>query len=249
MDGGQRVLAYSVVNQGLVNEEAAQNSLAEAIVRAGISREDISTIVTTGYGRDLVKFGNRSITEITCHAAGAHHLRPEIRTIVDVGGQDSKVIALDDRGRVATFRMNDKCAAGTGRFLEVMARALGVELADFGRIALQSQNPAPVSSFCAVFAESEVVSLAAKGYPKIDIIGGIHQAIARRLSSMVRAVGLREPVAMTGGVAKNEGAVRALEQALGVEIVLHPEPQIVGALGAALFALRSSAASNGAAVR
>jgi len=238
MDGEKCLLAYSIVNQGIVNAEAAQASLNEALNKAGITREGLSCIVTTGYGRDLVKFGEQSITEITCHAAGVYHLLPEIRTVIDVGGQDSKVIAMDEQGRVLTFRMNDKCAAGTGRFLEVMAHALKVDLGQLGDIALQSLNPAPVSSVCTVFAESEVVSLAARGFPRVDIVGGIHEAIARRLSSMVQAVGVRERVAMTGGVAKNRGVVRALERMLGLTIVVPAEPQITGALGAALFALQ-----------
>lgn len=245
MGAGAEPLCYNVLHQGLVNEAAALRSLARALDDAGVGRDALSTVITTGYGRQLVKFGDRSITEITCHAAGVHHILPDVRTIIDVGGQDSKVIKLDDQGLVVTFRMNDKCAAGTGRFLEVMARALGVELGEFGQIALESRNPAPVSSVCTVFAESEIVSLAARGFPRTDIIGGIHEAIARRLSSLVRAVGAREPIAMTGGVAKNPGAVNALERTLGTKIRIPEEPQIVGALGAAVLALRGSASALG----
>jgi predicted CoA-substrate-specific enzyme activase len=240
IDEQKRILSSTIVHQGIVNQEAAWSCLQAALEKAGIRREALAFLVTTGYGRNLVTFGDRSITEITCHAAGVHHLLPEVRTVIDVGGQDSKVIALDEQGRVATFRMNDKCAAGTGRFLEVMAHALGVELTALGEVALQSQHPAPVSSVCTVFAESEVVSLAARGFPKVDIVGGIHEAIANRLSSMVRAVGVREQIVMTGGVAKNQGVVRALERLLGVPIVVPPEPQIIGALGAALFALQKA---------
>jgi predicted CoA-substrate-specific enzyme activase len=249
IDEEKRILSAHVIHQGIVNEEAAWTCLQTALAKAGLRREDLSFLITTGYGRDLVTFGDHSITEITCHAAGVHHLLPEVRTVIDVGGQDSKVIALDEQGRVATFRMNDKCAAGTGRFLEVMARALGVELTALGATALQSRDPAPVSSVCTVFAESEVVSLAARGFPKVDIVGGIHEAIANRLSSMVRAVGAREPIVMTGGVAMNQGVVRALERTLGIQIVVPPEPQIIGALGAALFALQKAprwAAADGA---
>lgn len=242
MTDGKQILSSKVVHQGIVNEEAARTCLQAALDKAGVRQEDLDFMITTGYGRDLVSFGDRSITEITCHAAGVHHLLPEAQTVIDVGGQDSKVIAVDSNGKVTTFRMNDKCAAGTGRFLEVMANALRVELTALGEVALQSDNPAPVSSVCTVFAESEVVSLSARGFPKVDIVGGIHEAIGNRLSSMVRAVGLREQVVMTGGVAKNRGVIRALERLLGVSIVVPPEPQIVGALGAALFALRQVSA-------
>lgn len=238
VDSERRILAQRIVHQGIVNERAAWTCFEEAVDSAGLRPDDISYIVTTGYGRDLVKFGDKSVTEITCHAAGVHHLLPAARTVVDVGGQDSKVISLDEDGRVVTFRMNDKCAAGTGRFLEVMAIALRVDLTELGGIALESNNPAPVSSVCTVFAESEIVSLSAQGYPKVDIIGGLHEAIANRLTQMVRAVGVREPVVMTGGVAKNQGVVRALERTLGIKIVIPSEPQITGALGAAFFALR-----------
>ena len=157
--------------------------------------------------------------------------------VIDIGGQDSKVVALNGEGRVAGFNMNDKCAAGTGRFLEVLARALGVALEDMGRLSSDSTSPATVSSLCTVFAESEIVSLSAQGYPKVDIIAGLHEAIGRRLQAMVKGVGVHPPAMMSGGVAKNLGVVRVLERLLGTGILIPPEPQIVGALGAALYAL------------
>lgn len=239
LDETGKLLTFSIVHQGLVNEEAALRSLDQALDKAGLRREDLGYIVTTGYGRTLVSFGDRNVTEISCHAYGAHYLNPEVRTVIDIGGQDSKVIAIDGGGRVVSFNMNDKCAAGTGRFLEVMCRALGVALEDMGELSLKSQNPAHVSSLCTVFAESEIISLAAQGYPKVDIIAGIHEAIGRRIFSLLKSVSIRPRVMMSGGVAKNKGVVKVLERLLGTEIFIPPEPQIVGALGAALFALES----------
>ncbi|MEE9199757.1 MAG: acyl-CoA dehydratase activase, partial [Dehalococcoidia bacterium] len=226
-----------VVHQGIVNEAAARACMEATMVEAGVGQDELEFIVTTGYGRSLVSFGHKNVTEISCHARGAHYLFPEVRTVIDIGGQDSKVISLDGEGRVAGFNMNDKCAAGTGRFLEVLARALGVALEDMGRLSLSSTAPAQVSSLCTVFAESEIVSLSAQGSSQVDIIAGLHEAIGRRLQSLVKGVGVRPRVMMSGGVAKNQGVVRVLERLLGTEIIIPDEPQIVGALGAALYAL------------
>jgi predicted CoA-substrate-specific enzyme activase len=176
------------------------------------------------------------ITEITCHARGAFFVHPETRTVIDIGGQDSKVIRLDGQGRNVDFQMNDKCAAGTGRFLEVMAHALEVNLEDLGGLSLSAQRTIQISSMCTVFAESEVVSLIAENQPKEVIIRGLHDAIADRILGLVRRVGVEEKVTLTGGVAKNEGVVRALEERLAVRLFVPPEPQIIGALGAALLA-------------
>ncbi|MFA5078850.1 MAG: acyl-CoA dehydratase activase, partial [Dehalococcoidia bacterium] len=176
-------------------------------------------------------------TEITCHARGALHVDPAVRTVIDIGGQDSKAISLNDYGDVAKFAMNDKCAAGTGRFLEVMARALEIELEEMGRLSLKSQQKVEVSSMCTVFAETEVVSLISKSIDKIDIIAAIHRAIARRTGNMIENVGVKPTVMMTGGVAKNIGVVHALEERLDCKILVPQEPQIIGALGAAMFAL------------
>jgi predicted CoA-substrate-specific enzyme activase len=244
LDENRQILAYHVLAQGIVDVNAARACLEAALEKAGLAPGDLSRVVTTGYGRELVRFGDKSITEITCHARGAHFLLPELRTLIDIGGQDSKVIALDSRGLVLDFAMNDKCAAGTGRFLEAMARALGVELSEMGDLALTSQEPAHVSSLCTVFAESEIISLAASGRSKVDILAGVHESIGRRMVSMVRRVGVRPKVGMSGGVAKNPGVVRVLERLLGTPIVVPPEPQIVGALGAALFALDETASES-----
>jgi predicted CoA-substrate-specific enzyme activase len=244
LDENRQILAYHVLAQGIVDVNAARACLEAALEKAGLAPGDLSRVVTTGYGRELVRFGDKSITEITCHARGAHFLLPELRTLIDIGGQDSKVIALDSRGLVLDFAMNDKCAAGTGRFLEAMARALGVELSEMGDLALTSREPAHVSSLCTVFAESEIISLAASGRSKVDILAGVHESIGRRMVSMVRRVGVRPKVGMSGGVAKNPGVVRVLERLLGTPIVVPPEPQIVGALGAALFALDETASES-----
>jgi predicted CoA-substrate-specific enzyme activase len=201
-----------------------------------IGRKDIQGIVSTGYGRNSVSFADKAITEITCHAAGAFFINPDIRSVIDIGGQDSKVILLNDNGRVADFAMNDKCAAGTGRFLEVMARALEIELERFGAMSLESQKPSQISSLCTVFAESEVISLIAKGEKRENIVAGIHDAIGARVASMAKRVKIASPVMMTGGVAKNSGLVKALERRLKQKILISDSAQIVGAIGAALLA-------------
>ena len=201
-----------------------------------LSRNDIQGIVSTGYGRNSVSFANKAITEITCHAAGAYFINPEIRSVIDIGGQDSKVILLSDNGRVSDFAMNDKCAAGTGRFLEVMARALEIELEHFGEMSLESQAPSQISSLCTVFAESEVISLIAKGERRENIVAGIHDAIGARVASMAKRVKIVPPVMMTGGVAKNTGLVKALEKRLMQKILIAESAQVVGAIGAALLA-------------
>jgi (R)-2-hydroxyacyl-CoA dehydratese activating ATPase len=238
LDGDQNMIAAHVVYQGFVNEKAARRCFFETLEKVSLDRSKVDLIVATGYGRELVGFQDLTVTEISCHADGAAFVLPGVRTVVDIGGQDSKVIGLDENGVVFNFRMNDRCAAGTGRFLEVMAGALQLPLNEVGPLALRSEQPAKISSTCAVFAESEIVSLMAQGIPKMDIVAGMHAAICRRISGMVRGVGLRERVAMTGGVAKNIGVVRQLEQELGTTIVVPQRPQIIGALGAARFALR-----------
>lgn len=238
MDSNLNILASHVIQRGVfVDEEAARECMQTAIDKAKISKSDIAFTVSTGYGRNLSGFGDKNITEISCHARGAYFMNPEVRTIIDIGGQDSKVIGLDENGIVDNFVMNDKCAAGTGRFVEVMSAALGVPLKDIGELSLQSQTPAKVSSTCVVFAESEVISLRSKGTSKIDILAGIHQAIADRMVGMIKNVGVKPVVLMSGGVAKNKGVVDALERAIGKKIYLTEDPQIIGAIGAAHYAV------------
>ncbi len=231
-----QMLSSSIVPTGANSRTAAERSLAAALKQASLRQEDLAAIVTTGYGRASFPSATKMITEITCHARGAFFVYPETRTVIDIGGQDSKVIRLDKQGRNVDFQMNDKCAAGTGRFLEVMARALEVKLEDLGRLSRSAQRTIKISSMCTVFAESEVVSLIAENQPQEVIIRGLHDAIADRILGMVRRVGVEEKVTLTGGVAKNEGVVQALEERLGVKVFVPPEPQIIGALGAALLA-------------
>ena len=231
-----KILATKVIFTGYNAELAGIKVYEEVLVQAGIDKNSIEKIVSTGYGRNSVNFSNRSYTEIMCHATGAHFLNPHIRSIIDIGGQDSKAILLDDKGKVKNFVMNDKCAAGTGRFLEVMARAMEVNLDDFGAMSIKSKQPSKISSLCTVFAESEVISLIAKGEQRQDIIAGIHESIAARVSSMAGRVGLQEPVMITGGVARNVGVIHALEKKLGMKIEVSPYAQENGAIGAAILA-------------
>jgi (R)-2-hydroxyacyl-CoA dehydratese activating ATPase len=231
-----RILGTRLMFTGYDARQAGKTVMADLLQAAGIQREAILAVVATGYGRNTVDFANKTITEITCHAAGGHFINPNVRFIIDVGGQDSKVIRLDENGRVMDFAMNDKCAAGTGRFLEVMARALEVDLDRFGEICLRAKQPAKISSICTVFAESEVISLIAKGEIRENIIAGIHDAVASRISAMAKRVGVVNPVMMTGGVAKNIGAVKALENKLQTPIQVSEYAQINGAIGAALLA-------------
>jgi predicted CoA-substrate-specific enzyme activase len=238
MNPDGNIVSYKVIQGNIVDEAAASESLRLALHDGNLTEEDIGFLVTTGYGRNMVSFGDKNITEISCHARGAKFLYPQVRTVIDIGGQDSKVISLNSEGSIVNFAMNDKCAAGTGRFLEVMAGALDVPLEKMGPFSLSSKAPASISSICTVFAESEVISLSARGQSKQDIIAGIHEAVARRMHSMVNQAGMTPPVLISGGVAKNVGVVSVLERLLQTRIIVPPEPQIVGALGAALFALK-----------
>ncbi len=230
------ILTSVILSTGANSKKAAEKAMTEALEAVGIERSELEYVVATGYGRVSIDFADKRITEITCHGRGAHYLNPYVRTVIDIGGQDSKVIALNEKGRALDFTMNDKCAAGTGRFLEVMAQALEVKLGEMAEISDKAKNPVSISSMCTVFAESEVVSLIAQGLPREDIARGLHQAIAERTAGMVHRVGLQEPVMITGGVAKNSAVVKALEEKLKVKIIVPEEPQIAGALGAALLA-------------
>jgi len=230
------LVAGKVILTGYNAKNAGKNVFDTLLAEEGIDRAAIDRIVATGYGRKSVDFADKAITEITCHAAGAHFQDPAVRSVIDIGGQDSKAISMDSEGRVNDFAMNDKCAAGTGRFLEVMARALEVDLDAFGEMSLKANAPAAISSLCTVFAESEVISLIARGEKRENIIAGIHESIGSRVLAMAKRVGMTEPVMMTGGVAKNIGVVKALESRAGVSIRVSPNAQINGAIGAALLA-------------
>ena len=219
------------------NAGMAGRKIFEELTRElGLEASSIARIVSTGYGRNSVEFAHKSMTEIICHGAGAHFLDPQVRTVVDVGGQDSKALILDASGKVTDFVMNDKCAAGTGRFLEVMARALEVNLDEFGELSLQSENPAKISSICTVFAESEVISLISRGEQRENIIAGIHDSVASRVYAMAQRLAVNAPIMMTGGVARNIGVVRALEKRFGSPVEVNGHAQANGAIGAAVLA-------------
>ena len=237
MDGNRKIIASAVVRTGAKSGESAQKILDQILKKSGLHREDISRIVSTGYGRVSIPFADENVTEISCHGRGAHYFNPKIRTILDIGGQDSKAIRLNESGEVADFVMNDKCAAGTGRFLEMIARTLEIDINDLGPIALESTEEIEITSMCSVFAESEVISLIANNKEKSDIANGVCHAIANKSYSLLKRVGMEEEFMMTGGVAKNPGVVRAVEEKIQSKLYICPEPEIVGAAGAALYAL------------
>lgn len=237
LDESGAVVGSAVSSKGAVSDEGVRAALAEAFEQAGITERDVARAVATGYGRRMLDIADRSITEITCHARGAVEMVPEARLVIDIGGQDSKVIAIDSNGLVEKFVMNDRCAAGTGKFLETLARALDVELEAMGAMAMEAKEGVTISAMCATFAETEVIGLLSEGAEKIEVLGGVHQAVAKRTAGLVSRVGKRDPIAMTGGVARNIAAVAHLEQALETKLILPSEPQLAGALGAALFAL------------
>ena len=235
-----KIIGSRVTFTGYNAEKAGESVFTELLNEVNLDRSKIEKIISTGYGRNSVPFADKAMTEIICHGSGAFFVKPGVKTIIDIGGQDSKAISLDPEGKVKDFVMNDKCAAGTGRFLEVMARALGSNLDDFGSISLKADRPSQISSICTVFAESEVISLISKGEHRENIIAGIHDSVASRIAAMAKRVGINEPVMMTGGVAKNIGLVKALEKKLGVPLFVSLETaQINGALGAAVLAAKS----------
>ena len=239
LNGNREIVASAVIRTGAKSGESAQRILEEILQKANLQRSDLTKIVSTGYGRVSIPFADENVTEISCHGKGAHYLNPEIRTILDIGGQDSKAIHLNEKGDVTDFVMNDKCAAGTGRFLEMMARTLEVDISELGPLSLKSTENIEISSMCSVFAESEVISLIARNKETSDIAHGIHMAIAAKAISLMRRVGLEPRFMMTGGVAKNPGVVKVLEEQLKAPLFISEEPEIVGALGAALYGLEN----------
>lgn len=233
----KEIIAYEVVRTGAKSSESAKRALEKVLKKADLKREELSAIVATGYGRVSIDFADSEVTEISCHGKGAQHLNPSIRTIIDIGGQDSKVIKLNEKGEVIDFVMNDKCAAGTGRFLEMMARTLEIDIKDMGKEGLKWTEDIKISSMCSVFAESEVISLIAQNKEKADIIHALNQSIASKTNALLGRVGKEAGFMMTGGVAQNIGVVKALEEKIGGELFIPEEPEIVGAIGAALFGL------------
>lgn len=230
------ILSYTILFTGSESVLSANQVLNEVLLQSNLALEDIQYIIATGYGRVIVPFAQEALTELTCHARGAHWLFPGVRTILDMGGQDCKAIRCDSAGRLQNFIMNDKCAAGTGRFLELMARVLGLSLDDLGELSLGAASAIKINSTCAVFAKSEVTSLIREGKEKKEVIAGLHSAIAGRVYTLLRGVGIEPELAVSGGIGKNKGVVQEIEKRLGMKVLLPPEPQIVGALGAALLA-------------
>lgn len=240
VDADGRIIASSVVQMGSVSRRGMQTAVDATLAEAGTSADELVGTVATGYGRRLVPGAMRTFTEITCHARGCAAMVPGVRLVIDVGGQDSKAITVDADGLVQEFAMNDRCASGTGRFYEVLARALEVEVEQVGPLAMRGTEDLEVSSMCATFAETEIVSLLAQGLPDEDIASSVHRAIAARTLALVAQVGRRAPVAMTGGVAHNPAAVHFLAEALRCEVLVPEHPQLTGAYGAALLALEST---------
>ncbi|MFW3145600.1 MAG: acyl-CoA dehydratase activase [Thermoplasmatota archaeon] len=236
MDGKR--IGHGVAPTGHDHDITSRKVLDEAMAMAGVRREEIEMIMSTGYGRRVTSLAEHNISEISANARGVQWLGSElnVRTIIDIGGQDTKVIALDDDLQMINFAMNDKCAAGTGRFLEVLAKVLEVPLDDLGPISLTSRDPVDITTTCLVFAKSEVANLIFQGHPKEDIIMGIHKAVARRLVAMAKKVGIRDVIFFDGGPAKNIGMVHAMEKELGRKMHVPENPQIVTATGAAILA-------------
>lgn len=231
----RRILAKDIIDQGIEQNKLASELYEKALKNSGLNKHDVAAIVATGYGRNAVEIADTTITEITCHAVGAHHLIPEAMTIIDIGGQDSKLIRLDGEGKVRDFVMNDRCAAGTGRFLELVAQRLNVGLETLGKMAAESKTPSQISSMCVVFADTEITGLLACGTSRDDIASGVQSSIATRITGMAgRSVA--SPIVFTGGVALVPGMDKALQTALGKNVIISPEPQMTGAIGAAILA-------------
>jgi predicted CoA-substrate-specific enzyme activase len=232
---GRDVLAADVVDQGIEQDALAESLLDRLLQEIGVDRSQVGMVVATGYGRKLLRVADVSITEITCQAWGVHRCVPETRSIIDIGGQDSKLLRLHPDGTVADFVMNDRCAAGTGRFLELLATRLDVRLAALGDLAGRSQNPAVISSMCVVFAETEIIGLLASGVLPEDIAAGVQTSLALRVAAMAGQK-VEDPIVLTGGVALVPGIAAALSRAIGRPLIVAPQPQLTCALGAAILA-------------
>ena len=232
---GKDVLAAEVVQVG-TGSTGPKKAMEMAFEKSGVKEEEIDFIIATGYGRFSLEDADKQMSEISCHAKGIYHLVPTARTIIDIGGQDAKAIRLDDNGMVSQFFMNDKCAAGTGRFLDVMARVLEINITDMADYDSRATEVVNVSSTCTVFAESEVISHLSNNIPKENIIAGIHASVASKACGLAYRAGLADDIVMSGGVAQNAGVVRAISRELRRPVIVAPNPQIAGALGAALFA-------------
>ena len=235
LKNGTEIVSKSLIDVG-AGTSGPQRAISEVLDNCGLKREDMSYILATGYGRNsLLDLADKQMSELSCHARGAYFLFPDVHTVIDIGGQDVKILHIEN-GAMVNFQMNDKCAAGTGRFLDVMARVLEVKVSDLAMLGAMSTKEVAISSTCTVFAESEVISQLSMGTDKRDIINGIHHSVAARVTGLAHRVGIRDQVVMTGGVAQNSGVVKALEESLGHEVHISPLTQYNGALGAALFA-------------
>lgn len=245
LDENKNMIAAGIVSTGANVARAAERAFKEALEKGNLEDYEVEYVVGTGYGRYRVSFGDVQITEIGCHAKGACYLFPQTRTILDIGGQDTKAIKVNGEAEVLDFCMNDKCAAGTGRFLDAASQVMGLELAQIGEVALQSRRPLKITNVCTVFVESEIVSHLARGREIEDILAGVHQSIAARSVALLRRVGIEQEITFTGGVAKNIGMVRALEERLNISINVCPHSQFMGAIGAGLFALERAKTHDG----
>jgi predicted CoA-substrate-specific enzyme activase len=233
LNGG--IIASIIGPTGPEHRRLANQVMEAALKKADISFKSVTYIVSTGYGRINVPFADKQFTEITCHAKGVASLFPEAKTIIDIGGQDVKGIKIDGNGKIIDFAMNDKCAAGTGRFIEVIADTLGVPLEKVGGLSLQSKNPVKISNVCTIWAQQEVTASLAEGVPIFDLLAGVHQSLADRIIRMVNRLKVEEAIIVTGGGGKNKGLLKALSEQLGYQILVPEEPLITGALGAALL--------------
>ena len=236
IEDGKKLIGHGYTPTGAESAKTAQKTLNIALLNAGVKQEDLSYIVATGYGRILVPFADKNISEISCHARGAHWYFPTVRTILDMGGQDCKAIKCTPDGNVGQFMMNDKCAGGTGRFLEIIADSLHLHLDKIGDIALQSDGKIIFNTFCTVFAKSVALNMVKSGVQKMDILAGLNEALAKRCHHLLGRVGIEPDFAITGGISKNKDLVKRIEEKVGLKTLLAPDPQLIGAIGAAIFA-------------
>ncbi len=245
IDASRSIVARALIDTGANVKRAGQRALDELLAQSGTARKDIGFVVGTGYGRYKIEAGDTQVTEISCHARGAQMMFPNTRTVIDMGGQDTKAIKVGSEGDVIDFCMNDKCAAGTGRFLAGAAEVLGMSLDEIGPISLKGTRPIRLTSVCTVFVESDILSYLAQKKKIEDILAGVHEAISARTVGLVRRVGMENEITFTGGVARNVGMVKALEKKLEIELNVSEESQYIGAIGAALFGLDHVMASSG----
>jgi len=230
------ILAWFIGDTGPESVKTSEMVMAELLKSSGLSLKDINYVVATGYGRVLVPFANENVSEISCHARGVNYYFPTVRTILDMGGQDCKAISVDEKGQVTNFVMNDKCAGGTGRFLEMIADVLNLPLTKIGDVSLESKTAVPFNTICAVFAKSDAINNLRKGIPKSDILAGLHEAIATRCLNLLKRISIQKDFSISGGISKNKGMVAKIREKVGMEPLLSEDPQIIGALGAAIFA-------------